>query len=678
MENPLLIDSDAKYGAVRFDRIKTEHFLPGLEKAIEDAKGRIARIKIDPACPDFENTIEALETASEGVEHVGSIFYNLLNAESNDQMHEISKSLAPRLSDFSNDILLDETLFVRIKTVHERREEARVTGEAARLLEKTFRSFKRNGALLDRAAKDKLRELDREISGIQPQFGERLLKATNGFQLVVKDPKQLAGLPESAVETAAATAREKGMEDAWVFTLQAPSYVPFMTFADDRANREVMWKAYNSRSFGGEFDNQDAVRRLAVLRHERARLLGYETHAHYVLEERMAERPERVRSFIERLLLVYKKAGERDLEELRKFRRDLEGFDAIEPWDFTYYQEKLKKKKFDFDQEALRPFFRLEDVMSGLFEHARLLYGLRFVPIRDVPLYHADVTVYEARDERTDEYVGLFYADLFPRNSKKSGAWMTTFREPGLWRGSVQRPHVSIVASLTKPTPTKPSLLTFEEVQTLFHEFGHSLHALLSECRYRSLGGTNVYWDFVELPSQIMENWTYEKESLDLFARHYSTGERIAADLAQKIKDSAKFFAGSFSLRQLNFAMLDMAWHSADPSGVMDVNAFEIDATRDSTLLPRVPGTNISCSFSHVFNGGYSAGYYSYKWAEVLDADAFEAFKEKGLFDRDLADRFRTCILEKGDSEPPMELYKRFRGREPDPDALLRREGLIG
>ncbi len=676
-DNPLLVESGARDAAVPFGQIKTEHFLPALKQAIEESKSRIDLISAAGSPPDFENTIEALETSSDLVDHVSAVFYNLLNAESNDELHEIGKEFAPRLADFSSDVLLNEELFRSVKSVYDHRESLRLNAEAARLLEKTFKNFKRNGALLDPVAKEKLREIDRELSALQVQFGERVLKATNAFQHVITDPKRLDGLPVSAIEAAAATAREKGKDGAWMFTLHAPSYVPYMTYASDAAGRETLWKAYNSRSFGGDFDNQDSVKRLASLRYERARILGYDAHAHFVLEERMAEHPSRVQTFLRRLLGVYKKAAEKDLDELRRFRQNLEGVDRIEPWDFAYYQEKLKKLKFDFDQEALRPYFKLDRVIAGLFEHAARLYGLRFDPVRDVPVYHPDVTVFEVRDERRNEYLGLFYADFYPRDSKKGGAWMTTFRDQGLWAGRIRRPHVSIVANLTKPTPTKPSLLTFDEVQTIFHEFGHSLHALLSKCRYRSLGGTNVYWDFVELPSQVMENWTYEKASLDIYASHDDTGEPIPANLAQKIKDSAKFFAGSFSLRQINFALLDMAWHSGDPGSVADINAFEIEATRESTILPRVPGTNFSCSFSHVFNGGYSSGYYSYKWAEVLDADAFELFKEKGLFNREVADRFRTFILEKGGSEPPMELYKSFRDREPDPDALLRREGLI-
>ena len=453
-----------------------------------------------------------------------------------------------------------------------------------------------------------------------------------------------------------------------------------MTYSDHSDLREKLWRAYNTRAFGGKYDNSQLSKQIAKLRHERAGLLGYRSHADFVLEERMAESSIRVRDFLERLIEKSRPAAERDIKQVEALKKQAGGKlanEPLQPWDYAYWSEKLKMRDYEFDEEVLRPYFKLENVIEGAFEHARQLYGLKFKELKNIPVYHPDVTVYEVVDEDTGRHMAVFYADFFPRKGKRSGAWMTSYREQGLQNGKVERPHVSIVCNFTKPTPTKPSLITFDEVRTLFHEFGHALHGILSDVTYVSLGGTNVYWDFVELPSQIMENWTLEKEALDLFARHYETGEPIPAELTKKIKDTSKFQAGYFSLRQLNFGILDMAWHSMDPSQIGDIEDFERQATERTTILPRVAGTNVSVSFSHIFAGGYSAGYYSYKWAEVLDADAFEYFKEKGLFNRDVARAFRENILSKGGTKHPMELYKKFRGREPDPDALLRRDGLI-
>jgi peptidyl-dipeptidase Dcp len=675
--NPLLQTFGTKYGAIPFPEIKTEDYLPALEVALKTSRANIEKIRDNGTPPDFENTIVALETATEASDLVAEIYFNLLSAEADEAMHALAKEISPRLADFSNDILLDEKLFERVKAVYEKRSSLGLTPEQMKLLEKNYKGFVRNGGLLDATKKTKLRELDQELSKLSPQFSENVLKATYGFELEIDNESDLKGLPESAIEAAALTAKQKGKDGHWIFTLEAPSYVPFLTYAAKRELREKLWRAYNSRAYAGPHDNREILKRIATLRHERAVLLGFDAHADYVLQERMAEEAGRVKSFMERLQKVAKPAADREIDEVRALMKELDGRDDLMSWDFSYYAEKLKERKFKFNEEELRPYFKLENVIQGIFEHARRLYGLSFKALEGIPVYHPDVKVFEVKDDTSGALVGLFYADFFPRPTKKQGAWMTPLREQGLFGGEVRRPHVAIVCNFTKPTPTKPSLLSFNEVRTLFHEFGHALHGLLSECTYRSVAGTNVYWDFVELPSQIMENWTLEKEALDIFAHHFETGTKIPAELTQKIKKSASFMAGYATVRQLMFGTIDMAWHAVDPSQVKDVEAFENKALADLQVLPHVAGTAISTSFGHIFAGGYSAGYYSYKWAEVLDADAFEMFKERGLFNREVAQSFRKNILSKGGTAHPMELYKSFRGREPDPDALLRRDGLI-
>ena len=680
-ENPLLELSKHPHAAIPFDRVKRSHFKPGLEEAIHRAEQKIDLIRKDKTPATFENTILALETAPEDVGRVSTVFFNLLSADSDDELQNLAREISPRLAEFSSNVLLDGDLFKRVKAVWENRASLGLKGEELRLTEKTYKDFKRNGGLLDDATKAKLRDLDQELSKLAPEFSDNVLKATNDFKMWVDKKEDLAGLPESAVEAAALSATEAGQagqkNGKWLFTLQAPSFLPILTYSERREMREKVWRAYNSRSFRDSHDNEPVAKRIAELRHKRAGLLGYKTHAHFVLEERMAEEPGKVTAFLDRILEKSRPAAQRDLDAVRALKKELTGNDELMPWDYGFYSEKLKMKLHDLDQEKLRPYFKLENVVSGVFEHARRLFGLKFKEIAGIPVYHADVKTYEVVDEESGRFIGLFYADFFPRASKRGGAWMTSYREQGLMSGSVQRPHVSIVCNFTKPTATKPSLLTFEEVQTLFHEFGHSLHGLLSDCKYVSLGGTNVFWDFVELPSQIMENWTLEKEALDLFAVHYQTGEKIPVELTDKIRAASRFQAGYQSLRQIQYGLLDMAWHGQDPARVGDIDKFEKEVTARTRLLPMVDGINASVSFSHIFAGGYSAGYYSYKWAEVLDADAFELFKEKGLYNRDVAKMFRDHILSRGGTEHPMELFKKFRGREPDPDALLRRSGLI-
>lgn len=662
--------------AFPFGQLRTEHFMPALDEALKISRANLQKIRENTAPANFENTMLALETFSEPAELVTGIYFNLFSAEATEDLQALAKDISPVMAAFQSEVNLDPVVFMRVKEVYENREKLNLNDEQKQLVEKSFKNFARNGALLPADKKERLKAIDQELSVLSPKFSENLLKATNAFELWITDPADLKGLPEGAIEGAAMEAERKGKKGQWLITLQIPSYLPAMEYLDKRELREKLWRAYNSKAFNDNFDNQTNVRRTVELRDERAKLLGYKNHAAFVLEERMAETPEQVFGFLEKLYAPSKAAADADLKELREFRKAKEGVDEIMPWDFNYYSEKLKAEKYHFNAEDLRPYFQLENVVNGVFEHARRLYGLKFEKRTDLPVYHPDVTTYEVTDEKSGDNVGFFYADFFPRETKRGGAWMTAFREQGFFQGAIRRPHVSIVCNFTKPTPTKPSLLSYDEVQTLFHEFGHALHGLLSKCTYRSVAGTNVYWDFVELPSQIMENWTKEKEGLDLFAKHYQTGAPIPADLIQKMIRADKFQAGYFSLRQLNFAFLDMNWHTADPSTIKDVASFEVQATAKTQIFPRVEGTNASCSFGHIFAGGYSAGYYSYKWAEVLDADAFEYFKEKGLFDADVATKFRDNILSRGGTAHPMQLYKSFRGREPDPNALLRRDGL--
>ncbi len=675
-DNSLLKNFTTPDHSVPFDQIKVTDFIPALQAAIQEAKAHIELIKTNTAYPTFDNTILAIECCSERVDNIRSIFSNLEVAHATPELQALAKDFYPILSSFGSDISLDPIIFKKVQTVYENRSNQKISPEQNRLLEKTYNDLVRNGAMLTPENKERIRAIDQELSILGPQFSENVLKATNKFEMIIEKKSDLAGLPEGAVEAAMVAAEAKGHVGKWLFNLQAPSFIPFLTYAKTRSVREKMWRAYSSRAFRDEFDNQDNVKKIVQLRHDRAYILGFKTHADYVLAERMAKDTNTVNKFLKTLLTASKQAAQKDLDEVVKFGRDSESVMDFKPWDFGYFSEKLKEKKYSFNEEELRPYFQLEKVIEGVFEHARRLYGLTFQETKNVQPYHPEVKVYEIRDT-LNQYIGLFYTDFFPRETKKGGAWMTTFREQGMMYGAVQRPHVSIVCNFTKPTPSKPSLLSYNEVQTLFHEFGHALHGMLSTCTYRSIAGTNVYWDFVELPSQIMENWVAEKEGLDIFARHYQTGEPIPNDLMDKLKASQKYLAGWTSLRQVTFAMMDMTWHSTNPSQIKDVDAFEDLATSETRLMERISGTNSSCSFSHIFAGGYSAGYYSYKWAEVLDADAFEFFKEKGLFNPEVAESFRRNILSRGGTEHPMDLYKKFRGREPDPNALLRRDGLI-
>lgn len=675
--NPLLKPFTNTDQAVPFDQIKVEHYLPAVDEAIKAAKANVEKIKNNPEAPTFENSIVALEAASELMGQVMGIYGNLEVAHADEALQALAKEIYPKVASLESDISLDADIFKRVKAVYDGRATLNLNGEQAKLLEKTYLGFTRNGALLNEEQKETVRKIDQELSVLGPKYSENVLKATNSFEMFLDKKEDVEGLPEGALEGAAAMAEAKGQKGKWLFNLQIPSYLPFMTYAKSRPLREKMWRAFGSRAFKGEFDNQDIVLKIVQLRDQRAKTLGFATHADFVLAERMAKNPSTVLEFLNKLLKASREAGKRDVEEIREFAKKFDGTSDVQPWDVAYYSEKLKEDKYAFNEEDLRPYFKLENVVDGVFAHAKKLYGLTFKENKDIPVYHPEVKAYEIFEEASGKYMGLFYTDFFPRETKKGGAWMTQFRGQGLIGGVMKRPHVSIVCNFTKPTPTKPSLLTYDEVRTLFHEFGHALHGMLSDCTYQSLSGPNVYWDFVELPSQIMENWVGEKEGLDLFARHYETNAAMPAELIEKLKASQKFQAGYMSCRQLQFGLMDMSWHSTDPATIKDVDAFEEKATAETRLFPKTEGVNSSCSFSHIFAGGYSAGYYSYKWAEVLDADAFEYFKEEGLFNQTVAKKFKDNVLSRGGTEHPMELYKKFRGREPDPNALLRRDGLI-
>lgn len=675
-DNPFFAPFNTPHETLPFDRIRLEHFMPALQEALARGRKEIEAIAENPQAPTFENTIAALDGAGEMLNRVQSAMMNLNSAETSPELQKIVKEAAPLLSEYSNDILLNTKLFERIKKLYEQRDRLQLDAESMTLLEKTYRQFARNGANLNEEGKARLREIDKRLSELALTFGENVLKETNDFILHITDEKDLAGLPDFAKEAARLTAKQKNME-GWVFTLHQPSYMPFMTYCENRELRKKMFIAFSSRAFkGNAHDNREIIKETVRLRHERAKLLGYDSHARFVLEERMAGSPEKVNAFLDELFSYAKPVADRQMAELLDYAKK-NGFpeDRLQRWDYAFYAEKLKKEKYGIDNEALKPYFKLENVIEGTFTIANKLFGLTFKENKEIPVYHPDVKAYEVFDEKGN-FIAVYYADFFPREGKRGGAWMTSYREQHVKNGTDVRPHVSIVCNFTKPTETKPSLLTFDEVTTLFHEFGHALHGMLSRCRYQGTSGTSVYWDFVELPSQIMENWCYEREALALFARHYQTGEPIPQEYIDKIIAAANFMEGYATLRQLSFGMLDMAYHGKAQE-IIDVGAFEKAAIEKTNLFPDVEGINTSTSFSHIFAGSYSAGYYSYKWAAVLDADAFDLFKQKGIFNKEVAQSFRDNILSKGGSEHPMTLYKRFRGAEPSPRALLKRSGLL-
>jgi len=671
--NPLINKFDTPFNSVPFNKIKLEHFIPAIENGMKLGRNNLKNIRECSESPTFKNTIIPLECCSEELDVALRVYFSLYGSEATEEFQKLAETISPMASEFDNDIYLDNDIFEKVKTVFENI--AQLNKEDARLTEKYYKSFVRNGALLNAEQKEKMREIDKKLSVLSPRFSKNVLNATNDFELWITNGKELDGLPESSLISAKETAESKGKEKGWVFTLQMPSYFPFMKYAKNRSLREKMFMASTSKCTSGEFNNCENIKKITRLKFEKAQLLGYNTYADYILEDRMAENVSTVTKFMVDLFEPSMISAKEDVKMLTEFANKLDGINVLKPWDTAYYSEKLKEEQFGFDDESLRPYFSANSVLDGVFKIAGKLYNLQFEKNDNIQVFHPDVQVFEVKEN--ESHIGLLYIDLFPRETKKSGAWMNELRSQGLFFGEVERPHVTLTCNLSKPTANAPALLTMREVETVFHEFGHCLHGLLSDCTYQSIGGTSVKWDFVELPSQIMENWVTEKEALDIFASHYKTGEKISNDMIAKVKSSSKFLAGMFSIRQLQLGYLDMGYHSTDPNNIPEPFVFEKEVLKKTQLLEPVEGSSISCSFSHIFAGGYSAGYYSYKWAEVLEADAFEKFKEDGIFNQETAKSFRENILSKGNLESPKVLYKKFRGSEPSTHALLKRTGLL-
>lgn len=675
MNNPLLIKSTLPFSAPAFDKIENRHYIPAFKQAIEDGKTEIDAIVNNVEAPSFRNTIEALEYSGETLGRISHIFYNLLEANTDEEMQNIAEEISPLTTEFSMYILLNEGLFQRIKDVYDHRNELKLDNVKMRLLEKTYKSFARNGANLSPEDKAVYSKYVEELSLLSLQFGKNVLAATNAFTLNITEESELAGLPDYVKEQAADEAKSKGVT-GWLFNLTAPSYIPFMKFSERRDLREKMYRKYSTRAFGGELDNSNTIKRIAELRIKVANILRYNNFAEYQIEQRMAKSPANVNEFLNKLLNPALPKARQEVEELNLYAK-ANGFDGDElmPWDFSFYAEKLRAEKYELRDEQLKPYFQLESCINAMFDLANRLYGLSFTEIDDVPVYHKDVKVYNVKD-KDGSHLALFYADFFPRESKRGGAWMTEFRGQRIYDNVDERPHISIVTNFTKPTSETPSLITHDEFTTLLHEFGHALHGIMTKGTYESMTGTNVDHDFVELPSQIMENWCYEPEYLQTFAKHYQTGETIPVELIDKIVKTKNYLSAYYHIRQLQFGILDMTWHSLTDIFEEEPLKFEKNALLSTNVLPSIPECSISTSFSHIFAGGYCAGYYSYKWAEVLAADGYSLFKEKGIFNREIADKFRV-LLEKGDSVDPEVLYRDFRGHNPEPEALLKQLMII-
>ena len=673
-QNPLLTESPLPYGAPQFDKIKTSDYMPAFEEAFRQGKQEIDAIVANPDAPTFQNTIEALEYSGSLVNKVGAIFYNLLEADATDELQEIAEKVSPMSTEYSMYISLNEKLFERIKTVYNQRESLGLEPDQMKLLEDTYKSFERSGANLSPEDKQKYSDISEKLSLLSLQYQKNQLASTNNFQMVLTSEADLAGLPGYIRDMAAQAAKDKEVE-GWLFDLSAPSYGGFMKFSDRRDLREKMYRAYNRRAYGDEWDNTETIRQIVDLRYQEAALLGYKDYADYKTELRMVKNGAAVWDFIEKLRAPALPKAKEEVAELNKYAKSI-GFDGdqIRPWDFSYYAEKLRVAKYNVTDEELKPYFRLEDCIDAIFSLAGRLYGITFQPA-NVPVYHPDVKVYEVRDA-DGSFLALFYADFFPRATKRSGAWMTSFRELKIENGVEERPFISLVTNFTKPTADTPSLITHDEFTTMLHEFGHSLHGILAKGRYPSMTGTSVDHDFVELPSQIMENWAYEKEFLTTFARHYQTSDALPDSLINKIKASKNYLSAYYHMRQLQFGILDMNYHTRTAPIEGDIIKFEKDALLSTDVLPSVPECIISTSFSHIFAGGYAAGYYSYKWAEVLAADGFSLFEEKGIFDKETASKFRH-LLEQGGSVEAAKLYREFRGHDPEPEALLRQLEII-
>lgn len=675
MTNPLLLSFNTPHQSIPFNTIKPEHFTPAFDSAFAIARINVDAIVTNPETPDFKNTIVALEYSSEKVDQVSQILFNLNYSETSPEIQTLAREISPRLTDFRNDITLNPKLFGRVKKVYETVDRTKLTTEQCELLDKTYKAFVRSGANLTDEAKEKYRAVTKEESELSVLFNENVLAETNAFILHLTDTADLAGLPDGVITAASEEASNRGLK-GWVFTLQYPSFGPFVKYANNRDLRYKMSLASNMRGMNGNAnDNREVLKRIAALSLEEANLLGFPTYAAYMLDNRMAETPERVNTFLNELSDAYLPAAKNEVEEVRNYARSLGADFELQRWDWSYYSEKLKEEKYTVSDEVTRPYFELNRVQEGIFNLATKLYGLTFKLNNEIQVYNNDVKAYEVFDEN-NQFLALLYMDFFPRETKKDGAWMTEFVQQHKKDGVDVRPHVSLVFNFTKPTQEKPSLLTYYEVQTMLHEFGHALHGMLSQVTYASLAGTSVYRDFVELPSQIMENWAEQKEWLDEVAIHYQTGEKMPEELLHKIIESKNFNEAYVTCRQLSYGLTDMAWYTLTQPFKGDVEQFEKAAMARVEVMPDMAGTALSPSFSHIFGGGYSAGYYSYKWAEVLDADAFSLFLEKGIYDKETAKRFRECILSKGGTAHPMKLYVDFRGREPSIDALLKRSGL--
>ena len=676
MKNPLLVESSAPFGAPQFDKIENEHYLPAFEAGIAEAKAEIDAIVANPDEPTFENTIEAMEYSGETLDRVAGIFYNLMEADTDDEMQAIAEQISPMLTEYSMYVSLNEKLFERVKAVYAKKDELGLDKDQMKLLEDNYKSFVRGGANLSDEDKALYSKWSEELSLATLQFSKNVLAATNAYVLEITDSAELAGLPDFVKSMGAETAKEKGLE-GWAFTLHAPSYGPFLKYSSNRELRRQMWTAYNTRATSGEFDNTDIVRQIVDLRIRIANILGYETYADYALEERMAKSKSTVNDFVMDLLEPSMEFARKDVADVLSFAKK-NGFEgeALMPWDFSYWSEKYQQAEYALSAEELKPYFQLENCIDAVFGLATRLYGISFTELDNVPVYHEDVKVYEVKDA-DGSHLALFYADFFPRASKRGGAWMTEFRGQSIKDGVERRPFISTVMNFTKPTADTPALITHDELTTFLHEFGHALHGMFAQGRYGSLTGTNVSRDFVELPSQIMENWAFEPEYLNSFAKHYQTGEPIPAELIEKVVAAKNYLAGYGQVRQLHFGYLDMAWHSLTELPSQGTIEFEQNTLAPYSIMPSVDGSAFSTSFSHIFSGGYAAGYYSYKWAEVLEADAFSLFKEKGIFNTEVASSFRENILSKGGTEDAAVLYRNFRGHDPQPEALMEKLGLV-
>ena len=675
MKNPLLTESSAPFGAPQFDKIENEHYLPAFETAIAEAKAEIDAIIANEEEPTFENTIEAMEYAGGTLNNVAGIFYAVMEAHTNDTLQEIAEQISPMLTEYSMYVSLNPQLFARVKAVYDQKDELGLAQDQMKLLEDNYKGFVRGGANLSDEDKALYSKWSEELSLTTLQFSKNVLAATNAYTLHITDEADLAGLPEFVRTMAAETAAEKGLE-GWAFTLDAPSYSPFLKYSENRELRKNIWTAYNTRAIGGEFDNTEIVKKIVDLRIKIANILGYETYADYALEERMAKSKANVNEFIMNLLQPSLEFAKKDVADVFAYAKK-NGFEGkrLESWDFSYWSEKYQEAEYSLSAEELKPYFQLESCIDAVFGLASRLYGISFTELNNVPVYHEDVKVYEVKDV-DGSHLALFYADFFPRASKRGGAWMTSFRDQMIKNGVEYRPFITIVCNFTKPTADAPALITHDELTTFLHEFGHALHGIFAEGRYPSLTGTSVSRDFVELPSQIMENWAFEPEYLNSFAKHYQTGEPIPAELIEKIVAAKNYLAGYAQVRQLHYGLLDMSWHTLTELPSMSTVEFETKALAPYAVMPAVEGAAFSGSFSHIFSGGYSAGYYSYKWAEVLEADAFSLFKEKGIFNTEVAASFRENILSKGGAEDEAVIYRNFRGHDPQPEALMVKLGL--